>query len=444
MSTTLDDAWFDRFHTIKDQIGEAYELLLPTLETLDSSRKDFESSDYKKNLSLYPNRADVDKLSRAREQLHALKEAISRDESDSRVRSAYLDSISVADWNAAMIIAGTNADDAGFKRANDTLYDQPNADVFKAVCHWIRKDAQETIDSGDPQLAELAANVLSKMPDLYGDHRMIVPSEKVFHSVRELHFRKNGYYDQLFGVDGLPNEPYIEQHVGNKICQQALRNIGSDYTMAMSDDNIWAVFPSRKQVVSPRGYRLARDEFIGIVCHEIGSHVLESVNGLQSPLKLLSSGLAGFEKGNEGRAFLREQIIYENEHIFLQQFAWEYIALLHLSVSLAAGLHKEKYDLVKLYDVLYALYIFWRTRRYPLATNNELFARDEAWQLCVRVLKGTSGQGGAYMKDTVYLEGNIRCWQLAADDPSIILFGDTGKFDVTNPDHVELVRSLHV
>jgi len=32
--------------------------------------------------------------------------------------------------------------------------------------------------------------------------------------------------------------------------------------------------------------------------------------------------------------------------------------------------------------------------------------------------------------------------ELAADDPSIILFGDSAKFDIANPDHVDIVRSI--
>jgi len=62
----------------------------------------------------------------------------------------------------------------------------------------------------------------------------------------------------------------------------------------------------------------------------------------------------------------------------------------------------------------------------------------------VRALKGTRGTGGAYMKDIVYLEGNIRCWQIAATHPERILYGDIGKFDITNERHIRALQQLHI
>lgn len=438
----VDELWFDRLHAISDRIGETYELLLPSVDTLDIRLRDFEMSDHKKNVSLYADRADVRILQTAREELARMKQDVANDEPNELVRDAYIASIDRIDANAAVMIAGTVGDGTLFSQMNDRLYERPDENVFKAVCHWIRHDAENTLESADTHLAKLGDNVLKVIPNLHDNHQMLIPSESLFRTVREAHRKPGGYYDTLFGIEGMPQEPFIDHTLGDEICQRMLSNIGSDFTMAPSDNNIWAVFPSRKEVVRPDGYRLDRDEFTGIVCHEIGSHVLEYEYGRRQPLKLLSIGLAGYEKTDEGRAFLREQIIYENERTFLQQFAWEYIALLHLSVSLASGSHGSAYDFARLYHTLYTLYLFWRERRAPRATNNEAFARNEAWQLAVRVMKGTDGTGGAYMKDSIYLEGNIKCWQLAEKNPNIIFTGDLGKLDIANPAHMAIMRSL--
>lgn len=438
----VDELWFDRLHAISDRVGETYELLLPSVDTLDIKLRDFELSDYKKNVSLYADRADVYVLQSAREELAQIKQDVANDEPNELVRDTYLESIERIDANAAVMIAGTIGDNTLFTQTNNRLYERPDNNVFKAVCHWIRHDTEKTLQSSSKRLRELGEDVLTIIPDLHDNHQMLIPTESLFHSVREAHRKPGGYYDTLFGIEGMPKEPFIDHTLGDEICQRMLSNIGSDFTMAPSDTNIWAVFPSRKEIVRPDGYRLDRDEFTGIVCHEIGSHVLEYEYGRRQPLKLLSIGLAGYEKTDEGRAFLREQIIYENERTFLQQFAWEYIALLHLSVSLASGSHGKPYDFAQLYRTLYTLYLFWRERRAPLSTNNVAFARNEAWQLAVRVMKGTDGTGGAYMKDSIYLEGNIKCWQLAEADPSIIFTGDLGKLDISNQKHMAIVRSL--
>jgi hypothetical protein len=60
-----------------------------------------------------------------------------------------------------------------------------------------------------------------------------------------------------------------------------------------------------------------------------------------------------------------------------------------------------------------------------------------------RVLKGTDGKGGAYLKDKIYLEGNVACWQAVCIRPEIIEEGDKGKFDtITNLRHIAILRSI--
>ena len=56
------------------------------------------------------------------------------------------------------------------------------------------------------------------------------------------------------------------------------------------------------------------------------------------------------------------------------------------------------------------------------------------------MLKGTDGTGGAYLKDTVYLEGNVAVWQV----PELIPEGDKGKYDIANPRHTESLVRLGV
>lgn len=444
MRAALDEAWFDRFLASYRKIGETYELLLPTVDTLAKKRTAFENSNYAKNISLYPNRADISLLQSAYEELARLKDDISEQEYNVTVKNAYLDFITSTQWNARMISAATSKNDTLFRQANKALYSDPDVNVFQALCHWIRKDTENTLRDTTTSIGTLGHAVLEIIPDYTDNHHMLIPKEDVFHRVRQAHLRKKGYYDMLFGQEGLPSEPYIDEGLGTEICQQLLHNIDSDFSLVASENNIWATFPSRKELVHPSGYRLDRDEFIGIVCHEIGSHLLEYRNGSTQKMKLLSIGLAGYERGHEGRAFLREQIVYENERTFLKQFAWEYIVLLHLSVSLSSGLHGRPYTFSELYKVLYTLYLFWRERRLPRSTNNEAFAREEAWQLAVRVMKGTDGRGGSYMKDTIYLEGNIDTWKAAESNQEIIFIGDQGKIDITNPTHMKILRELQI
>ena len=436
----LDTKWSLRYKKILDTIGEAYEQLEPSSSVLVDRRADFEQSGYTTNPDLTADKPDLATLTAVQSQITQLKRELIDDEPLTIVQDAYLSALDANLDTITLLQAGATRDMARYSDANVRLYGTPDRTIFDAACAWIYDDALKTPVDHSGLLLELRDAVLEVIPQSHAEYSILIPPETTFAAVKNSH---EAYYAQLFGADSLPQDPYIDEHTGNKICQHILDTIGTNFVLTPSENNIWAILPSRHQIVYPRGYYLDRDEFIGIVCHEIGSHMLEAINGAKSPLKLLCYGLAGYEKGNEGRAFLREQIVYDHEHTFLRQFSWEYIVLLHVAVSLATGINGQPYDFVRLYDTLYKLYYFWRERREPRATNNEAFARQEAWYLAVRILKGTPGDGSAaYLKDTVYLEGNVHCWRLAASDPSVILLGDRGKFDITNPAHMELVGEL--
>lgn len=441
----IDEKWYEEILSVSKDIPETYMALEPLPELLSEKRKDFESSGYNQDISLFPEESMAVSLQPLLEKLQRLKLSIKAKESNPLVAKVYIDFIERSLSNVHMIIASARQDMDRFNKENRVLYDEPDIKVFGAVCSWIRYDAEKTLrETTSTTLISRAQEVLRLIPDSKEDYDLLIPSEQVFDKVRQLHRQPGGFYDLLFGPELLPDKSYIDQSEGDGICHRVLKNIGSDYALSSSSNNIWATMRDKKLLVRPKGYRLDKDEFIGIISHEIGSHILESTNGAKQPLRLLEMGLAGYEKGNEGRAFLREQIVYEDEATFLHQFSWEYIVLLHLSVSLVAGCDKKPYSFSELYALLRALYAFWHERRHPFDTDTEIFAHEEAWYLAVRIFKGTDGKNGAYLKDAVYLEGNIKCWQLAAKDPSIILKGDIGKFDITNPDHVSTLKVLNI
>ena len=115
------------------------------------------------------------------------------------------------------------------------------------------------------------------------------------------------------------------------------------------------------------------------------------------------------------------------------------------AAALAAGLYRHSYSFVQLYEALLMICLFFQTRRQPdNPVLAKLRARDEAWNLAVRVMKGTDGQAGAYLKALVYLDGNVAAWRIAAQQPELILFGDCGKFDIARSDHLMIINGLGI
>lgn len=432
MASHLDERWYKRLRDITATVGETFNLLEPTPEVREIMYQKFLDSGCTEPVPLFPDPAVKEPLKEPYEQLAQLRQEIDENEQIGIVREQYLNYIDDVRANIDVIRAACDKNPEDYEKLNDLLYGKPDKAIYEDVCEWIRQDTIEILTKAEDELlVSLGQGVLKRLPQTNGDYLRLSPSKEVFHSVREAHFRPGGFFDMLFGEEGMPDEPYITQQEGDVICQRVLDNIGADYKIVDAYNHIWSVSREPRQLLRPAGYRIGRDEFVGIVAHEIGSHILESVNGAKQPLQLLEMGLAGYVLANEGRALLREQIVYEDIATSLWQPSWEYCIMQHLAISLSLGYHEDRrYRLPEIYDLLYYLYYFWRSRRHPHETNNELYARKEAWLLTVRLLKGTDGLGGAYQKDIVYLEGNVKLWQMAANDPNVILFGDIGKFNL--------------
>lgn len=441
LSEPIDARWHSLLSEATRGITETFVLLMPDQSHLKAERDRFFDSGCLVNPDLRPPSLNGNYLKQAAERLTTLQQDIVENEPNAHIRSAYVNHIEDYVTNLDLLQAVVAQDHTQFIDRNVALYGMPDTDIFAAVCAWIRQDASFI---SDESIVGLRDKVLHLIPDMPGDSSLLLPSDTTFDTVRKMHFTKGGYFDQLFAPDGPPEMAYIEQEYGDDITRQAISNVGSRYTIKSAADGLWAVLSRSNQVVRPLGYRVDRDYFIGVIAHEVGSHLLEETNGAKQPLRLLGLGLNGFEKGNEGRAFLREQIVYDSPLTFTRQSSWEYIIMLHLGVSLAVGLHGKPCNFADLYAVLYALHRLWRQRRYPLDTNNELQAQDEAWQLTVRIMKGTDGSGGCYMKDIVYLEGNIGCWNIAKHNPDLLLQADIGKFNVNDPHHIDVLKGLEI
>jgi hypothetical protein len=440
----LDEQWFQRLQAITGSLNAFFIMLMPETDYLAAEQMKFYAADCQVNPDLRPSHLDGSALVSATAALKKLQSEIAAKEGNTCVRIAYEGHIEEVLNNLELILASMRGDHARFMELNELLYGLPDREVYAAACSWIRQDIQDADAQTGSELARFKAAALKVLPDIRGEANILLPDPVTFKAVRDMHFAPGGFFDQLFAPESLPGTSYIEQEFGDLITRQTIRNTGSDFEIVDSTDGLWAVLSRRRKLMRPAGYRIDRDYFAGIIAHEVGSHILEEANGLRQPLRLLGLGLAGFEKGNEARAYLREQIVYPNESVFVRQASWEYILALHLSDSVAAGLAGRPYTFVELYEMVFALHRFWRQRRYPMDTNIEAEIREEAWQLAVRVMKGTDGSGGGYLKDTVYLEGSVTCWNIANVDPGMILFGDIGKFNIADPSHLELLAGLGI
>jgi hypothetical protein len=442
MSTAkpLDAAWHARLLPLLHAVPEAYLCLMPDQQHLAASRQAFVASEYRSDPDLRPS-MDTAPHHAVVTELQAFLNDVNRAPSGP-VAEAYR--ARIEEWLIVqqLIIAAAEGNSDTFDTANAALYGTPDAELFAGVCGWIRRDA---IDENHAELLELLPETDASILD----H---LPTIETFRRVQALHRDGHPYYKQLFANIQLPTKGMITQETGTPIVRQVLANLQSDYTLKTTTDSLWSVSHSDKHVLCPATYGLTRQAFIGIICHEIGSHLLEALRGAEQPLQLLQSGLDRYEAGNEGRACVREQIQYPDILTYTRLPSWSsdgtappsfgYRAALHLVISLAVGLDGRRWRFHELYHLTYLLQRLWQSQRHGAV--DDATCHDFAWHITTRALKGTDGSGGAYRKDMVYLEGNLRCWQQAARDPACIMWGDAGKFDIANPRHIAILQQIGV
>lgn len=146
-----------------------------------------------------------------------------------------------------------------------------------------------------------------------------------------------------------------------------------------------------------------------LLAHEVGTHVVTYVNGQRQRLRLLGSGLVGYDELQEALAVLGEYLVGGLTSARLRLLAGRVIGARALS---------DGASLVETFRLLYSdLGFEWET----------------AFQIAVRLYRG-----GGLVKDAIYLRGFVRLVEhLHSEHDVTILY--TGKFGL---EHLSLIEEL--
>lgn len=443
--TQVDVDAFEKFSAVRSGYAETYRELAPTDEQREAARTAWVDGD---NADLTVKDLDTDSLLNRINNLKAYKANLLKDDSLSdEVKQLYRWKTNEEIASVNMLMASKAGDMKKFATWNRYIYGRPNDHIYKAALDWIANDADELLagENKKPEVILAAENVRDSLKDMRGNRALLIPNPEIFRDVREDHIRPLGYYGLLLAGVEIPSGK-VSNEVGDQIVKYVVENnLQCDYDLIDSSDS-WGVVHSQHAIERPAKYNLPTQRFIGLgLGHEIGSHLLEKVNGERSPLKLASIGLDRYELGNEGRAVIREQIQYETFDEFGKLVRWRDLLRRHIAISYAAGTDEsephsssETYRLINAIDTMYQSKL-----KFDTPEDLKAKAADKTSKLLLRVLKGTDGTGGAYYKDKVYLEGVVANWlTAAAEGPSAISNGDLGKFDINNPRHIMALKKV--
>jgi hypothetical protein len=375
------------------------------------------------------------------------QELLLRKDLDPDVQQLYRWKVNEHIANTNMLIASSKGDMDNFHRWNKFIYGTPDEDIYRGALDWVAHDAEVLINKPDQNqpTIDAAQRVLEMLANERGYREILSPDAEIFEKVRSDHMRPMGYYGLLMEGITMP-EGKINQEIGDPIVHAVLENIGSQKTVQNAAGATWSV--AENAVLRPATYSLPAVRFQGLALgHEVGTHELERTNGGRGPLALLAEGLDRYESGNEGRAVVREEVVYKNFDEFGKIVRWRDILRRHIAISYASGVGEdsprsssETYEFMNTIDAMY------QTKLKP--TEPVLAfeaAQKKTDDLITRVLKGTDGTGGAYLKDKVYLEGHVSNWlQAATHGAEVISSGDLGKYDIANDRHIMSLQKFNL
>lgn len=436
----VDEELFNALEAIHEGTKEIYQSLEGSSEKKQKATTAWHNYE---NSELLADRNDLGLFVERKDKLESLKKQIEADGSiEPLVREMYLWKIDEDIANTVMVIASAMGDMELFHEANESVYGKPDEDIYRGALDWIVNDAESLMQSHSehPSVVEAAQRVIDLMSSTRGYRELLAPEDATYEAVRADHMHPLGYYGLLLDGVTIP-EGKVSNETGDPILHQMLTNLGTHYKVLDADAAGWSISHDEEAVKRPCTYNMPTKRFVGLgLGHEIGSHLLERLNGMNGPLRILTRGLDRYERGNEGRAVIREQVPYETFDEFGRLVRWRDILRRHIAISYAEGVGEDaRHTSSEVYEFMNAIDTMYQSKLTPDdpgITQEKAAAKTDT--LLVRVLKGTDGEGGAYLKDKVYLEGHVACWLTAAlKGPSVISDGDLGKFDINNPRHID-------
>ncbi|NVJ88226.1 MAG: DUF1704 domain-containing protein [Flavobacteriaceae bacterium] len=217
-----------------------------------------------------------------------------------------------------------------------------------------------------------------------------------------LHFDSEDENDELF-------QPKFSASESHQFFKEYSKNYDFSYQIINSKTMgaIAMVSNSKQMLMLNENHTFSQNEINILTNHEIGVHMVTTMNGMLHPLKVFSHGFPNNEETQEGLAVFSEYMSGNLTIKRLKELAYRVLAV----NSLAKG------------------YSFSRTFR--MLHNDYDLDREQAFYICVR-----AHRGGGFTKDYLYLTGLKKIYNYCQDqkDLSLLL---TGKVSLEFVDEIE-------
>ncbi len=303
------------------------------------------------------------------------------------------------------------------------IFGEPRKDIFDQILGGLRQEMQNA------KLTKESESPIGRLLDICrGD---LTNSVRPFGSLPPLEIEDNSIYTSPELIKSRFQSELSRLHIYD---WQVVINESEKKFRVLSPLKRINI-PSEKALLARRpGSEITERNLRGLLAHEVQTHVLRSHNGENSALKLLSFGLAGYLKGEEGVATYREQRI-----IGAKDYAG---ADVYFALGAAFGL--DRGNQVRTVDELIPILSDYYAFKYADYSERSWW---RAFTMIKRIFISTAHNQTCpvYLtKDMVYREGNIAIYELLDQTQCSDEYLELGKFDPTDPDHVDALKRLNI
>lgn len=387
-------------------------------------------------------------------ELAAIEEGLPETVTDEDARALYKERVEEQTAYVSMTIAAFEGDMDRFREENNKIYGEPDPVIFGASADWFVNEAEEALAaekaSGKPRLEVVIAalEVIDALTPSRGHRELLIPDEAIFQEVRARSIAPGGFIHTLHHneVDVVIPEGIITaDNGGDELLKKMARNIGVE--PKVTDSGGWSVTP-KDGYNRPSDFRMPGQEFDETTTHE-SRHRRESALAQFNRFRLPATGVAGYERGNEGRAVYTEALTHKTLESFTKTGRWQEIVGRYLAVSLCRGLGgEEMIDFAHTDDLLRSAMIVFESQQTNHGTIDEIIklADKHAWDITEPVHIGTdgTGEGGGWQRPGIYLAGFLDTAEAEAMYRGIIEVGDRGKISLVRQAQMGRLTTLSV
>jgi hypothetical protein len=233
----------------------------------------------------------------------------------------------------------------------------------------------------------------------------------------------------------VPDQPTFEAaeiaDVFRTILSQEFGEAAAGWTVDLQDSLSINVRASEKRIVVPITRNGVKQETLkGLVVHELGVHMLRAIQGEQTNLPMLVSGLAEYYDAEEGLGVVMEQALKGR---FTESGVGHYL-------TAGAAYHDGK-DFRQVFEMKWRMALLEKADADTILSQDDISkAKDTAYKSVMRSMRGTDEL--PWFKDLAYYNGAVSQWQhlenIRGDDTKF-MFMLLGKADPANIQHERIM-----